>query len=424
MKDMFESGGFRVNSRPLNGVKVIDLSSVIMGPYATQILGDLGADVVGVEAFAGNSVRRLSRGPHPEFSGIALNVLRNKRSLCIDLKSPEGSDVLARLVASADILVTNLRPAPLRRLGMTYDVAQELNDRIIFCQATGFPSDSDEADAPAYDDVIQAASGMAGAHTLTYGAPTLPPTLVADKVTAYHIVAPVLAALFDRERTGRGQYITVSMIEALTGFMMLEHGADAIAEPPQGPPGYPRSLTVHRGPVETADGWYAVLPYTPLQFQQVFLEFDRIDLANDPRAHFGQQTVPAESFAFLYGNLRQLATQRTTAEWIAICEHYQIPHGPVRSLQEVVETLPLTEHENLGRYRVTPTGYRTGTSSSCPVWRSAPFLGQDTRRVLQELGFDKNTVKDWLQRGVAFAAEVNSGPEAPGRGSPCQRNAS
>ncbi|HEY5109415.1 MAG TPA: CoA transferase, partial [Acidimicrobiales bacterium] len=205
---------------PLHGVRVLDLSSVIMGPLATQILGDLGADVITVEDPKGTLSRVMTAGPVPQLSGLALNLLRNKRSVVLDLKDPEGRQRLLDIAATVDVMVTNLRPATLGRLRLAYDDVREVRPDIVFCQAQGYPSDSPAADAPAYDDVIQAGSGIPDAFRRQGGVPVLVPTLVADKVSGLTIAYAVLAALFERERTGRGQQIEVPMIDVMTAFTL------------------------------------------------------------------------------------------------------------------------------------------------------------------------------------------------------------
>ena len=252
---------------PLAGVRVLDLTSVVMGPMATQILGDLGAEVISVESGRGETNRIMGPGSHPQLSGIALNLLRNKRNVAIDLKAPEGRAAVLRIAATCDVVVTNLRPGPLRRLRLTYDHVRVVRPDVVFCRAQGFPSDSDRAEDPAYDDIVQAAAGMADVVRRATGTPAQVPSLIADKVSALTIVYAVTAALFHRERSGQGQEIEVPMIDAFSAFVLVEHGGGAVPRPPVGPAGYPRVLTPDRRPLRTADGWAALFPYKPAQIE-------------------------------------------------------------------------------------------------------------------------------------------------------------
>ena len=268
---------------PLAGVRVLDLSSVVMGPLSTQLLGDLGADVVAIEDATGDTNRSMGPGPVPGLSGVSLNLLRNKRSVSLDLKHPDGRAAFLRLAAESDVIVTNLRPGPLGRLGLAYEDVAVVRPDVVFCQAHGYPSDSEQAELPAYDDIIQSASGIGALFERQGHAPSLLPTLVADKVAGHTIAAAVLAALFHRAQTGEGQRIEVPMIDVMRSFLLVEHGAGAIPEPPLDEPGYRRILTAERRPQQTADGWINVLPYTDEHYHALFRAGDRADLLTDPR---------------------------------------------------------------------------------------------------------------------------------------------
>ena len=316
---------------PLDGVRVLDMSSVIMGPLATQILGDLGAEVITVEDPRGTLSRVMTAGPVPQLSGIALNLLRNKRSVVLDLKSTEGRRQLLDIASTADVLVTNLRPATLGRLGLTYDEVVEVRPDIVYCQAQGYPSDSPAADAPAYDDVIQAGSGMPDAFRRQGGVPVLVPSLVADKVSGLTIAYAVMAALFERERTGHGQRVEVPMIDVMTAFTLVEHAGAATAVPPQGPPGYGRILNPERQPQRTSDGWINVLAYTRENYEDLFREAGRPDLAEDERIRSARSRIAhADS---LYREVAEVLTTRTTAEWLEFCAAARIPASAIPTLE-------------------------------------------------------------------------------------------
>ena len=238
---------------PLDGYRVIDLSSVVMGPFATQQLGDLGADVITIEDRSGDTNRSMGPGPVPGLSGVSMNLMRNKRSVGLDLKAPGGRDAFLRLAATADVVVTNLRPGPLGRLGLTYETVVEVRPDIVFCQAHGYRSDSDEADAPAYDDIIQSPAASEALFERQGHQPNLLPTLVADKVSGYAIATAVLAALVHRSHTGEGQRIEVPMIDVMRSFVLVEHGAapspNHRSTPPATGGSSPRSADPNRRPM-------------------------------------------------------------------------------------------------------------------------------------------------------------------------------
>jgi crotonobetainyl-CoA:carnitine CoA-transferase CaiB-like acyl-CoA transferase len=368
---------------PLDGVRVLDLSSVIMGPLATQILGDLGADVITVEDPRGTLSRVMTAGPVPQLSGLALNLLRNKRSVVLDLKDPEGRQRLLDIAATVDVVVTNLRPGTLRRLRLTYDDVRDVCPDIVYCQAQGYPSDSPAADAPAYDDVIQAGSGIPDAFRRQNGVPVLVPTLVADKVSGLTIAYAVLAALFERERTGRGQRVEVPMIDVMTAFTLVEHAGAATAVPPQGPPGYPRILNPERQPQRTSDGWINVLAYTRENYEDLFNEAGRPDLADDERIRSARSRIANADT--LYREVAEVLTTRTTAEWLAFCAERDIPASAVPTLEDLVDALPEDDHPLAGRYKVIPQPVRFSAHPGPTVHRHAARSGQHNEEVAAEV---------------------------------------
>ena len=374
---------------PLADVRVLDLTSVVMGPLATQILGDLGADVITVEDLKGDTNRTMGVGPHPQFSGVSLNLLRNKRNISLDLKHPDGREACLRLAEWADIVITNLRPGPLGRLGLAYSDVRARNPRIIFCQAQGWPTDSPERDRPAYDDVIQSAAGLADTYLRRDGAPAIPPTIVADKVSGLTIVYAVLAALHHRDRTGEGQRLEVPMVEAMTAFMLAEHGSAAIPEPPLGDAGYTRVMSSNRGPQPTSDGWVHMLPYSKQNYVDLFVAGGRPDLADDPRLE--NRATRARVANDLYGEVKAITPTRTTDEWIVFCDEHDIPAGRVADLNDLVAALPLAEHPLTGPYHLTPTGVRFDNTPTS-VRRHASLIGQDGDAVLLEAGYTADEV--------------------------------
>jgi crotonobetainyl-CoA:carnitine CoA-transferase CaiB-like acyl-CoA transferase len=385
---------------PLSGVRVLDLTSVVMGPLSTQILGDLGADVVSIEDRAGDTNRSMGPGPHPGLSGVSLNLLRNKRSVGIDLKHPDGRAAFLRLAASSDVVVTNLRPGPLSRLRLTYDDVRTVRPDVVFCQAHGWPSDSDKANAPAYDDIIQSASAIGDLFERQGHHPSLLPTLVADKVSGLTIASAVTAALFHRSRTGEGQHIEVPMIDVMRSFVLVEHGAGAIAEPPLDIAGYRRILTAERRPQQTADGWINVLPYTEDHYAALFRTGGRDELLNDPRIATRESRI--ENSDTLYREVAAILATRTTAEWLDFCDTNGIPATRAASLGDLVDTLPTADHPLAGTHRLIPHPVRY-SATPASVRRHAPTLGQHGREVLSEAGYDTAALDALEAAGVLFS---------------------
>ncbi len=297
---------------PLSGVRVLDLSSVLMGPAATRTLGDLGADVIFVEPAKGDRNRTMGSGPVEEFSGIALNLLRNKRSIAVDLKQPRGRHAFLDIAATCDVMITNLRPGPLRRLGLHYEAIREVRNDIVFCRAHGYPSSSEQANAPAYDDIIQSASGVGDLFRRMGAEPMLLPSLVADKVCGLTIANSVVAALFHRAQTGQGQCIEIPMVDVMRAFVLTEHGSGAISEPPVADAGYARILTPERRPQPTADGWINILPYDHSHYVALFEAGGRPDLAADER--FATPIERVTHSDSLYRDVATVLTQRSTAD--------------------------------------------------------------------------------------------------------------
>ena len=394
------SDGSSAQPGALTGIRVLDLTSVVMGPMATQILGDLGADVITIETTQGETNRVMGAGPHPLLSGVSLNLLRSKRNIAIDLKQPDGRDIALRLAATCDVVITNLRPGPLGRLRLEYADVVAVRPDVIYCQAQGFPSDSDRADDPAYDDIIQSATGVADATRRTYGEPALVPTIFADKVAGQTIVYVVLAALVHRLRTGEGQRIEVPMVDAVKAFMLVEHGAAAVPEPPLGPAGYQRILTRERRPQRTADGWINVLPYSKAQYDAIFTAGGRHDLLDDARYADGRSRIANSDF--LYQQVRAILAQRSTSDWLTFCRENAIPASAVVTLEEVVAEQPLAEHPVAGAYRQTRAPARLA-ATPMRASRPAPLPGQHNDEVLAELGYTEAEIAALRARRVLLA---------------------
>lgn len=378
-------------SGPLAGVRVLDLTSVVLGPLATQILGDFGADILKIENPNGDMMRTNGVSLHPGMSSIFLALNRNKRSLCLNLATEEGKDVLKRLIASVDVLVHNMRVEAIERLGFGYQAVQAINPKIVYCAATGFDQDGPDRDKPAFDDIIQAASGLATIASIGRDKPDFVPTLVADKTAGISVVNAVLAALFHRQRTGEGQYVEVPLLETMVAFVLTEHLGGLTFEPSPTKAGYARLLAGGRKPAPTKDGFIALLPYTTEQWHSFLKAADRPDLI-ETLAIADRHTRNA-NIQKIYAALHEITLTRTTAEWMSICNQFDIPATPLYSLDELPDHPQLRatklfqtmEHPSEGtlRYVRPPTKFARTPAS---VRRPAPRVGEHSREILREAG--------------------------------------
>jgi formyl-CoA transferase len=396
---------------PLSGVRVLDLTSVVLGPLATQILGDYGADVIKVENLEGDLIRTAGVSLHRGMSSNFLAVNRNKRSIAVDLKSSEGRGILERLVRGADVLVHNMRVAAIERLGFGYGAVERLKPGIVYCAATGFGQDGPDRDKPAFDDVIQAACGLASLNGVGHEQPHYTPTLVADKTAGMALVNAVLAALFHRERTGRGQYVEVPMFETMVAFMLCEHLGGLAFDPPPAKAGYPRLLTGGRRPVPTRDGYAVILPYTAEHWVEFLGAAGRADLAE--KYSVRDRQARNANIVSLYGEMPAITRARTTAEWMEICERLDIPATPIYALDDLLEHPHLeavrlfrtARHPTEGsvRYVRPPTKFGSTPAS---VRYLAPAHGQHTAEILREARYSEQEIAALQARGIVIQNTV------------------
>lgn len=382
---------------PLAGVRILDLTAVVLGPLATQILGDYGADIIKIEPLEGDLMRANGVSRHAGMSSVFLALNRNKRSLAIDLKSPRGAALVKKLIENCDVLVHNMRVPAIERLGLGYAAVAALKGDIVYCVATGYDQDGPDADKPAFDDIIQAACGLVGLNSLGREAPDYVPSLIADKTTGMALVNAVLAALFCRERTGQGQYVEVPMLETMVAFTLAEHLGGMSFEPAQGPAGYQRLLDGGRKPAPTRDGYIALLPYTAEHWRAFFTAAGRPDLAT----RYGDCDRAARNaqIADMYRDMVTATRERSSAEWLALCAALDIPATEVHAIDdlprhaqlEAVGLFEVSEHASEGSVRqVRPPVKFAATPAG--VRRGAPRLGEHNDEILREAGLTADEI--------------------------------
>ncbi len=382
---------------PLKGVRIVDLSTAVMAPLATRMLADMGAEVIWIESPEGDPLRQYEPMRSPKMGAFSMSVSRNKRSVVLDLKTDTGREALRELVATADVFVTNIRRKAVARLGFTEDLVRTIRPDIVYCIANGFGSDGPYGDHAAYDDVIQAASGLASIFAWEDGEPKLVPSIMADKVAGVHIAFAIAAALFARAKTGEGASIEVPMAETMAAFNLVEHLGGQTFRPQLGDFSYNRIRTPHRRPRRTADGWIVILPYSQNNWQRFFEFAGRPELKDDPRiATGGDRVANADA---LYGLLDGIVRQKDTSVWLDFCEENSIPAAEVIDLEKLgddrhfaaVGLYQEDEHPTEGAYRYVRDPILMNGESS-PIRHHAPRLGADTEEVLRELGWDDERI--------------------------------
>lgn len=386
---------------PLSGIRVLDITSIIYGPYATQILGDLGADVIKVEPPEGDPTRVLGPARNPGMAAVFLGSNRNKRSLALDLKKPAAKEALWRLIDGADALVHNMRPQKMVALGFGPDAVMARNPKIVYGGLHGYREDGPYASRPAYDDVIQGESGFAGAFTARDGAPMLAPSVVADKSAALLASTGLVAALFQTFRTGKGVYVEVAMFESMVGYTMVEHQYGASFSPPEGPPGYVRALSRQRRPHATSDGHICMLPYTDRQWSRFWAMVGTPERAVEPR--FASIAARSRHIDELYAIAGAELGKRTSAEWLEALRAAEIPCGPVNTLEALRDDPQLQaigffrpyQHPSEGLLEVPDSAFRIDRQSM-PVRHHHPRLGEQSREVLREAGLSEAEIDQAL----------------------------
>lgn len=392
----------------LDGIRIVDLTTVILGPWATQMLGDMGADVIKVETLAGDITRQLGPRRNDGMAALYLGANRNKRSLTLDLNQRAGRDALFAVIRTADVFVHNMRPKVSSRLGLGYEHFAQHLPELIYCATYGFRRDGPMADKPAYDDVIQAASGVADLQGAISDQPRFVPTVIADKTTAYNVVSAILAGLFRRERVGGGQSIEVPMFESLVDFVMVEHLYGACFEPPIDSMGYARILNTARKPYATRDGFYmAVLPYTDDNWRAFFRIAGREDYLSDPA--FATVSTRVANSQRIYSILEEIVATRTAAQWQCDLDAAQVPVMVVNTKEMLLQNEQLNAtgfwkmmtHPTEGLLRLSDPPIRFSASPSS-VRKMAPRLGEQSAEILAEAGYSPAEVQ------ALFACKASS----------------
>jgi crotonobetainyl-CoA:carnitine CoA-transferase CaiB-like acyl-CoA transferase len=380
------------SSGPLAGVRVIDLTSMVMGPYCTQIMADMGADVIKIEPPEGDNTRYISVGPAHGMSGVFVNVNRGKRSVVLDLRSDADKAALRALVATADVFIHSMRSKAIARLGFGYQDVAAINKKIVYTNCYGYGRRGPDRDLPAYDDTIQAECGLPAVQKLLTGEASFVGTIMADKVAGMTAVYATMMALFHRERTGEGQEVEVSMFETMAAFMLVEHANGAMFDPPLGPAHYHRAVAPNRKPYRTKDGYIAALIYNDKHWS-LFVDAVKPAWANDEFATLAQR---AKQIDRVYGLLGETFLERTTQEWLELLRKLGIPTAPLRTTDELFQNAHLNA---AGFFETLDTPHGKVRFPGVPTWLSvtpgrvagpAPELGANTQEVLAELGLSRD----------------------------------
>ena len=397
-------------SGPLSGLKVLELTSVGLGPWAAQIIADMGADVIKIEAPFGDSNRQLGASKNPGMAALYLSNNRNKRSLVLDLKQESARDALLAIVKDCDVFLHNNRPQVMTKLRLEYEDIKSVNENIIYCGTYGYSKDGPYGKKGALDDSIQAVSGVAALNELVLGEPRYLPTVVADKTTAITVVYSILAALFHRERSGVGQEIEVPMFETMVSFVMAEHIWGEVFEPKLGEAGYTRLMSHHRKPYKTKDGYIAVLPYMNNHWKTFCEKAEREDLIEDER--FKDLSSRVKNIDDTYSETGKILATKTTQEWLDIFAGTKVPVIVVNSLEdlfhdphlEAVDFWKSFDHPTEGQLKMP--GFPSKFSKTpASIRKHAPKLGEHSKEILAEAGIDEETINKMLDSKATLISD-------------------
>ncbi|HEY9547392.1 MAG TPA: CoA transferase [Solimonas sp.] len=373
---------------PLAGIRVVDLTSMVMGPYSTQIMADMGADVIKIEPPEGDNTRYISVAPSPGLAGVFVNVNRGKRSVVLDLRSDEGKAALRKLIETADVFVHSMRSKAIIKLGFGYEAVAAINPSIVYTNCYGYSRRGPDRDQPAYDDTIQAECGLPYVQQLLTGEANFVGTIMADKVAGLTVLYSTMMALFHRARTGEGQEVEVGMFETMASFMLVEHANGAMFDPPLSAANYPRVVAPNRKPYRTKDGHVAALIYNDKHWK-LFVDAVKPGWAGPELATLAQRAAQIDT---VYGKLAETFLERTTQEWLDLLRELGIPAAPLRTTDELFDNPHLNA---VGFFETVDTADGPVRFPGIPSWFSqtpgkvagpTPSLGAHTREVFDELG--------------------------------------
>jgi crotonobetainyl-CoA:carnitine CoA-transferase CaiB-like acyl-CoA transferase len=380
---------------PLKGVRVVDLTAMVFGPYCTQIMADMGADVIKIEPPAGDNTRYINAGPAPDLAGVFVNVNRGKRSVVLDLRLEADKQVLRALIATADLFIHSMRGKAIAKLGFDYASVKAIKPDIVYTNCYGYSRRGPDGDKPAYDDTIQAEVGIPHLQALMTGKPDFVATIIADKVAGLTALYSTMMALFHRARTGEGQEVEVGMFETMASFMLAEHASGMLFQPPLGPAHYHRVVARNRKPYATKDGYVAALVYNDKHWDAFVAEVKPAWAGPE----FDTLAKRAKRIDEVYGLLGGTFVDKTTAEWLELLERLHIPAAPLRTTDELFEN----EHLNaIGFFEEVESPEGTIRYPGVPTWFSqtpgkvagpTPRLGADTDDVLEELGLARRATR-------------------------------
>ncbi len=409
-KNKIKRNDLHINA-PLQGIRVIDMATVLMGPVATQILGDYGADVIKIEPPEGDVMRHAGTARNPNMGPMYLATGRNKRSVALDIKKAEGKRALLKLCAGADLFIHNVRPAAMRRAGLSYEDLRAINPSIVYVALVGFGQDGPYAGRPAFDDIIQAASGIAGLFTRAgHAEPAFIPANLCDRMTGMAAAHTAIAALFMRSRTGEGQSIEVPMFETLTQMILGDHLNGEAYVPPVAKTGYSRLLNRYRRPFKTLDGHLALTPYNDKQFRAFFSAIGR-EADFDGDARINTHAARASNYDVAYGLLSEIVGTRSTDDWINLCNAHEIPCQRINSIDDLLADPHLNavgffqevDHPTEGRIRQMRHAARWSSLDTTTRYLP-PRVGEHSIEVLREAGFSQADIDLLVASGATVQA--------------------
>ncbi len=394
---------------PLKGIRVLDLTSVVVGPVCTWRLGQYGAEIIKVESPDGDLMRGLGgSSPTGQHSGTYLHLNRGKRNICLDLKTAAAREVMDRLIFSADVIVANMRPQALKKLGIDSETIRTKYPEKIYCLITGYGTDGPYAGQPTYDSVVQGVTGMAGLFLRRDGTPNYVPMLICDHVAGEIAAGSILAAIVERQANGNGSSIEVPMFETMATFVLQEHLAQQSFFPPVGPAGDLRLLSPHNKPIQTADGWIALTINTDAQVRAFLTVTERIHLIGDER--FNSVSARAENVTEWFEIRGAPLTNKSTNEWLEVLQQADIAAQPCHTLETLVHDKHLTAVGLIQREQHPTEGKTAAIRASIIVndayldlRESSQPKGWETKQILNDIGYNENEVQALLNSGSAVS---------------------